>query len=323
MKSEIIHTALENLQQTTGIQGTLKENGPLDGILEMALNDGNYTFVAEVKMEIRPHQVHEVERFHNKHDHFILIANQIFPKVKEELRLKGIAYLEANGNIFIEKENIFLLVDTQKPINTGKEKGNRAFTKTGLKVLFYLLQHKDHINLTQRELAEKAGVGLGNIPQVIKGLKKTGYLIPLNNREYVWEKRRELLERWVKEYDTTLKPTLKRERYAYPGNWNELQFNTNLTVWGGEPAADILTNYLRPGKLILYTRENRANLMKNYRLIPTQEGKIEVLEMFWKQATTQHTAPAILVYADLLLEGGKRNKETAEKIFNEYIEPNL
>ncbi len=323
MKHEITHTALENLQQTTGIQGTLKEHGPLDGILEMALNDRNYSFIAEVKMEIRPHQVHEVERFHNKYDHFILIASRIFPKVKEELRFKGIAYLEANGNIFIEKENIFIYVDTQKPINTEKEKGNRAFTKTGLKVLFHLLQHKDHINLTQRELAEKAGVGLGNIPQVIKGLKKTGYLIPLNNREYVWEKRIELLERWVKEYDTTLKPTLKEERYTYSGNWNELQFNTNLTVWGGEPAADILTNYLRPGKLILYTRENRANLMKNYRLIPTQEGILEVFEMFWKPVANQRTAPAILVYADLLLEGGKRNKETAEMIFNEYIQPNL
>ncbi|MDD4729925.1 MAG: type IV toxin-antitoxin system AbiEi family antitoxin [Dysgonamonadaceae bacterium] len=29
------------------------------------------------------------------------------------------------------------------------------------------------------------------------------------------------------------------------------------------------------------------------------------------------------MYADLLLEGGKRNNETAEIIYNEYIQPNL
>lgn len=323
MEKEIVHNALEHLRQTTGIKAIWKEAGPLEGLLEMALNNQKITFVAEVKNEVRPHQVHQMERYHHEHDHFILIANQIFPKVKEDLRLKEIAYLEANGNIFLKKDNTFLFVDTQKPIETGKEKGNRAFTKTGLKVLFYLLQHKEDINLTQRELAKKTAVGLGNIPQVIEGLKETGYLIPLHKREYIWENRRELLERWVTEYGTVLRPKLRKGRYTYQGNWRELLLNHELTVWGGEPAADMLTNYLRPEKFVLYTRENRTHLMKNYRLIPKPEGEIEVLEIFWRQDTTHKTAPPILVYADLLLEGGKRNIETAEKILNEYIEPIL
>ena len=46
-------------------------------------------------------------------------------------------------------------------------------------------------------------------------------------------------------------------------------------------------------------------------------------EMFWEQDNMQQTPPAILIYADLLLEGGKRNKETAEIIYNDYIQPNL
>ena len=69
-----------------------------------------------------------------------------------------IPYLEANGNIYLKKENIFLFIDTQKPVQFEKNKGNRAFTKTGLKVLFYLLQNKEAINLTQRELAESTNV---------------------------------------------------------------------------------------------------------------------------------------------------------------------
>ena len=63
--------------------------------------------------------------------------------------------------------------------------------------------------------------------------------------------------------------------------------------------------------------------MKNYKLKPRPDGEVEVLEMFWEQKETEQTAPPILVYAELLQEGGKRNKETAEIIFNEYIEPNL
>jgi len=64
------------------------------------------------------------------------------------------------------------------------------------------------------------------------------------------------------------------------------------------------------------------DLIKNYGLIPGDDGEIEVLEMFWKPEYGK-TAPLLLVYADLLLEGGKRNKETAENIYHDHIQPNL
>ena len=63
-------------------------------------------------------------------------------------------------------------------------------------------------------------------------------------------------------------------------------------------------------------------LIKNYHLMPDKKGEIEVLEMFWNKQEGE-TVPPILVYADLMIEGGKRNKETAEKIYREYIQPNL
>lgn len=82
---------------------------------------------------------------------------------------------------------MYLFVDTQKAIDTEKGQSNRAFTKTGLKVLFYLLQNRENINLTQREIAKNTEVALGNIPLIVKGLQESGYLIPLNKREYVWK----------------------------------------------------------------------------------------------------------------------------------------
>jgi len=322
MKQEIVHIALENLKQTTGIQTFFQNKKPLDGVLEMAVNGLKHIFTVEVKRELRAHQLPEVEDYYHRYKDFMLIANRIFPKIKEELREKGIAYLEANGNIYLKKDDLFLFIDTQKPLGIEKTKGNRAFTKTGLKVVFYLLQHKEAINLTQRELADLTDVALGNIPQVINGLKETGYLIPLNNKTYVWENRKVLLERWIAEYATVLRPKLVKERYTLKGNWQEIPFDNQKTVWGGEPAADLLTNHLRPEKFLIYTKENRMDMIKNYRLIPDKNGEVEVLEMFWNINKTK-TAPPIVVYADLMLEGGKRNKETAVKIYNEYIEPNL
>lgn len=322
MEQEIIHIALDNLRQIAGIQAKWNNRGHLDGVLEITVNGQKHTFQVEVKREVRTHQMQQVEDYYNRHEHFLLVANRLFPKVKEELRQKEIPYLEANGNIFLKKEGLYLFVDTQRQLDLEKKKSNRAFTKTGLKVLFYLLQHKEAINLTQRELAEKADVGLGNIPQVIDGLKETGYLIPLNNKTYLWKNRKELLQRWIAEYATTLKPKLIKERYTLKEPWQKIIFNADKTVWGGEPAADILTNHLRPEKFLVYTLENRMELIKNYRLMPDRDGEIEVLDMFWKNNDGK-TAPPMLVYVDLMLEGGKRNKETAEKIYNEYIQPNL
>lgn len=322
MKQEIIQFALESLHQLMGIEGLWRKEGPLDGLLDLTIQGKDYPFVVQVKPEVRTHQLQQVEDHFRQHENFLLLANHIFPKIKEELRQKGISYLEANGNIFLKKANIFLFVDTQKPLSVDKNKGNRAFTKTGLKVLFYLLQHKEAINLTQRKLADKADVGLGNIPQVIDGLKETGYLIPLDNKTYLWEDRQALLERWIAEYATILRPKLKKDKFTLKGRWQDIPFDPQKTLWGGEPAADIITNHLRPGKFLVYTRETRLDLIKNYRLMPDKNGEIEVLEMFWKQEDGK-TVPPLLVYADLMLEGGKRNKETAEKIYDEYIQPDL
>lgn len=323
MIDEMLPITLDNLRKTTGMDFRFKQVKPLDGILEFEINDRSICCIIEIKQEIKPYQLHLLEHYNKYYGNFMIMANCIFPKVKEELRAKRIGYLESNGNIFFNKENVFLFIDTQKSITKTKERGNRAFTKTGLKVLLHLLRNKEDINLPQRELARVNNVGLGNIPQIIDGLKETGYLLQLDNKVYVWKNRKELLDRWVFDYDLVLKPKLRKERFDYQGRWKELAFENDLTVWGGEPAANILTNQLRPERLIIYTKESRLNLMKNYRLIPETDGQIETFEMFWQQDKNQTTAPEILVYAELLLGGGKRNYEAARKIFNKYIEPML
>lgn len=45
-------------------------------------------------------------------------------------------------------------------------------------------------------------------------------------------------------------------------------------------------------------------------------------EKFWK-ANSGTTVPHLLVYTDLILKEDKRCRETAQKIFDEYIQPIL
>lgn len=321
MDARIVDTALINLLQVAGIQGYIRKYTKHDLCLEFYINGTKFQFVGEVKQEVRAYQIDQLPGQSKAKMPQIIVANRIFPGVKSILQEKRIPYLEANGNFFLSQDNFYILIDTARPFIDVKRKGrNRAFTKTGLKVVYFLLQNKDALNWTQREIADEVGVSLGTIPQVINGLKDSGYIIPLDRRNYIWKNRMDLLRKWIDSYAIELRPKLVRHQYKISGDWRDIRFSNNLTVWGGEPGADLLTNHLRPEKYTIYTKEKLSDLIRKYKLIPDPFGEAEVLEMFWSGQEGKIASP-MLVYTDLILEGGKRNIETAERIFNDYVKP--
>lgn len=323
MKKEIINIAIENLNHQPKIRSEWIDEGGLYGTLKVQINSEEYFYNIEVKKGLRQYQIIQLNEIRNRLKNIVVVADQIYPKIKQQLRELGIPYLEANGNFFLQSKEHFCLIDTNKKVTLRKNKTNRAFTKTGLKVLFHLLNNPELINKRQREIANVAGVALGNIPQVINGLKETGYLLNLKKRVYVWEKKEELINRWVNEYATELRPRLIIGTFAIKSNWQDIKLEKNAAIWGGEPAADLLTNYLRPEKYILYTKLRNLDLIKKYKFIPKSKGELEVLDMFWENNNNKTIAPPLLIYAELIITGGKRNIETAQKIYNDYIKPEL
>ena len=323
MEKEIINIAIDNLNHQPGIQAEWFDGGELDGLLKVVINRKEYVFNVEVKKELRQYQLLHLDKLRRRLKNLIIIAEQIYPKIKEQLRELEIPYLETNGNFFLQTENCFCFIDTNKKVPVRKEKANRAFTKTGLIIVFHLLNNPELVNRKQREIADIAGVALGNIPQVLNGLKETGYLLNLKRGNYVWEKKEELINRWVNGYATELRPRLKIGTYALKEDWQKIELDTAKTVWGGEPAADLLTNYLRPEKFLLYTKERNPDLIRKYKFMPKEEGELEAFDMFWDNTKEETVAPPLLIYADLMITGGKRNVETAQLIYNEYIKPKL
>jgi hypothetical protein len=328
---EIVHIALENLQKNVGITGNWADHGlkELDGNMELTLENNTLKFNVEIKQELRNHQMPKIIEQAKRLGPMMVVANRIFPKIKEELRQHKIAYLETNGNIWLRQKGTFIWVDTQKPLQEIKDKGNRAFTKTGLKVLFHFLLHENDVNLPYRELANITEVGLGNINYVITGLKKLGFLIKLNKDEYRLTNKKELLDKWITAYDEKLKPALQTGTFRFLreedfNNWKNLPITVGKTWWGGEPAGDLITNYLRPAELTLYTTETRNELIKNYRLIPDEKGNIKIFKKFWEpEEGYDNVAPLLLVYADLINTNDRRCTETAQKIYDEFLQNKL
>lgn len=324
MKKELLHKAFETLKEETALELRLKTHTP-DGTIDIIINDQPYTFFTDIKKEPRQHHINTLineARNHRELPH-LLVAQNIFPKLQEQLKEHQINYLDLQGNAFLKNNNLFIHIQTPKKKAYREETGNRAFTKTGLKVLFHLLINPELINENQRTIKEETGVALGNIPKVLDGLKETGHLLDKNKNEFLLINKKELIDRWVEGYETRLKPNLKKRTFEARLPWQEIQLNEKIAVWGGEPGADLLTHYLRPEKYLLYTNEDQANLIRNYQLKPKTGGNVEVREMFWNAAYNQTTAPPLLIYADLMIAGGKRNIETAQKVYHEYIEPQL
>jgi len=297
--------------------------GPLDGELRIIHHGISHKLLVSQHPEVRPLQLERLTQLNADHPNVLIMADRITSDAKEALRNRKVAYLEANGNIFLDQPGLFLWVDSQPPLPFRREVRNRAFTKTGLKVLFHLLQDASLIERTQRELAELAGVALGNIPQVIQGLRDKGYLTSKKEGGLAWQNREELLQRWMIAYENTLRPSLMRGRYRLQGDWTEAPLTTGMSVWGGDAAADLLFNHAEPQHFVLYTLEAPGELLTKYRLLPSEEGELTALELFWNPPAQAKTAPPLLVYTELTLTGGKYNEEPAQALYEQYILPNL
>ena len=279
----------------------------------------------EVKGAVRLYQVEGLIKQQKQHHPLVVVTDYVEPKAKEQLRRNGVGYVETTGNMFLKFPGQFVFIEGKKSTEPLKET-NRAFTKTGLKVIFLFLQDDTLITQPYRTIAAVAGVGLGNVNHIMNGLKALKLAVLRGNGEYFIPDKRRLLERWLEGYEQRLKPTLHLGTFRFVNredffHWRDLKLETNNTAWGGEPAGDILTDYLNPETLTLYTEESKADIMKRMRIMPDAEGNVEVYKKFWisPPTVTAPIVPPLLVYTDLMNTGKQRCIDTAQKIYEQEL----
>lgn len=280
-----------------------------------------------VKNEVRPAQVSGLLAMREVEHPILITANYITPNAKKVLQENGVNYIDRVGNMWLKKHPIYIHIDGIHNQPPTEDRKNRAFTKTGIKVVFQFLLNHTLINATYREMAEMAGVSLGTIPKVLEGLKEEGFLLKKKSDQWVIKDVDALVQRWQNEYTKRLKPSIFVKRYIstdknFFASWKGVNFGED-TFWGGEPAGDTLTNHLQPEKFVVYSRETHQNLMKNYQWIPDAAGDIYVYEHFWEKLpetnTPKNCVPPILAYADLMETGDGRCVEIAKMIYERYL----
>lgn len=328
MKKEkyILEEAINSLNRYTNIQAILKD-GRLryDAFLMIA----NEEFVVEIRPQVTKGNkgiiLMELKNTSRENNLPVLLITKYIPSdISKEYVNEGINYLDVAGNCNIRQKNLVLLVEGKKIIIDKKSNQPRAFQEAGIKLIFQFLVNPEKVQLTYRELAELADISLGSVGIIMTELVDLNFILKTKQKMKL-KNTKELLTRWIAAYHDVLRPRLIKKQMRFVrqetyNNWKNIHFDTTkgLAFWGGEPAANILTNYLQPGIFTIYTDRSWQSF-QDIELVPDENGKIELLDLFWT-SETYNGIPPVLIYADLMSSGSDRNIETANIIFNNELQ---
>jgi hypothetical protein len=335
-QERILDTAVVALERTTGINArvhpvTVGQHRETDAIIEVETDGYKHRFGAEVKI---------VDRFatpamlkaqgNDLRDPPLLVAPYITREVAEHCRQLRLPFIDTAGNAYLEAAGLLVYVVGQARPVEPRQGNFRALNPAGLKLTFALLCRPRLLDDNYRNMAAAAGVALGTVGADMKDLEARGFFNLETHphlRKLLDPKR--MLEEWVTHYPITLRPKLNLGRFrADPERLQHTALAPLNAYWGGEPAAEKLTRYLKPAHFTIYTGEPIAKLVVAGRMRAEAAGNVEILEKFWKFPTAHadkndapDVVPPILAYADLLATNDGRNAEAARMIYEQRIEP--
>jgi len=297
------------------------DGADFDGLITV----GNVEYPLEIKGQVQMSMLPKLLEQKKAYPKLILAAQEIPEKVKIALKEQQFNYVDATGNLFLnDLPHLYLFNENKNKKAAPLKNKDLAFTKKGLIVVFHLLSTPELVNEPQRTISEVSATSLDTVNKVLVSLKTQGFTRKRNEKDIRLDQKRNLFLKWIDAYEQRLKPSLFVGRYRFQNiekerAWNEIELN-EASFWGGEPGADLLTNYLQPAVFQLYSTETKMDLMKNYRFIPDPKGNIYVHVPFGENLVTVKRTNPLLVYGDLVNSASYRNLEVAQKVDELYVQ---
>ena len=325
-----LNAAVLALKRTTGIDArvlhAVGRNRGADAIVEVETERRKHRFGAEVKTVDRFETPAMVKaQGHALPELPVLVAPYITREVAERCRQLHLPFIDTAGNAYLEGPGLLVYVAGQARPAGLRHDRFRALNPAGLQIAFALLCRPDLIRTNYREIAARAGVALGTVGPVMKDLEARGLLRFQTKEDRKLLDPQRLLEEWVTHYPVTLRPKLNPRRFhAAPERLQKTDFTRQNAYWGGEPAAEKLTQYLRPAHFTIYAREPIAKLIAATRMRADRTGNVEILDVFWDfdpDKDFPDVVPPVLAYADLLAAHDGRDAEAARMIYEQRIVP--
>ncbi|WP_439687251.1 type IV toxin-antitoxin system AbiEi family antitoxin [Cupriavidus oxalaticus] len=257
----------------------------------------------------------------------LLVTTYLSPYLSDRCRQIGLQFIDTAGNAYLEGEGLYIYVSGRRPEAVMRATRTRGTgNSTALRMIFALVSRPALLQATYREIAQASGVALGAVGTVFRELAERGWLLedPATRHRRLTAPER-MLDEWVANYPSILRPRLQVGRFAAPdpGWWRAAEMDSELAYWSGEVAAEKMTGYLQAEMQTVYvdTRYKSTflkHMMQKYRLRQQPDGPIEILDAFWPSTlgdtTPSGIAPPLAVYADLMASLSSRNIEVASML---------
>lgn len=335
MEANLIHRAIDNLYAASGIVGEVQQvdatdatGTSFDGVLRLLHTSRAVEVPFVVKRQLTKEQVNWLKSLNRK---ALVVFEKGSDAVKEQLRKDDLSYLETSGNAFLSLDDFFLFINTLKGTVHTTGKGSKAFTKTGLKIIYSLLSNSYAAEMNYRSLAELSGTSIDSVGRVLNELLTDKYLVKTGLRGFKMLDQPRLLKDWASLFNKTLRPKLKAHVFDFQDGSTELRSLLGQNTSGlisGELAAEHMENQLIARKANVYLDGSFVDFALNNKLKPAKNGRITLIEKFWNKSDnyweiTESLASPTLVYADLLDDPSPRNLEAADQVlkrnFNEPV----
>lgn len=323
----LVMKVLDALRAKTGLDAVIVTGAAptADVVIEIRKGPRAWRFTVETKAWLNQATIGLMkQRTITPPNDRILITRVVTTAQADELREKGLAFLDAAGNAYLDQDGLYVFIKGQKLPDEKVHQRVGFYRPADLRVLFGFLCQEGLEARPHEEIARATGAGAGTVNRVIQALIREGYILKLKGRTRRLVRKKALLEQWVTAYPHTLRPKLQLARFAglRPDWWMTVDPKGFEALWGGEVAGKILTRYLKPQVVTLYGAGDMHALMIQQRLRKDVNGDVEILKRFWNfpsPAGTPDTVPPLLVYADLIATGIDRNIETAGMVYEQYL----
>ena len=206
---------------------------------------------------------------------------------------------------------------------------DRGIRRAGYQVLFAYLAKPELLNETIREVAAVSGVSRQPVSTLRRRLVDDGYVFTTKSGTR-WYPRRfsDAINLWLQGYKATLRPALLvgrfRTRERNPGLLEELLVNAlgdEAFQWGGAAAANRMSPHFRGQRTVLHVSSKAEERMRGIEMMPDRKGNLELLRAFGDfSGPKPELVPPLLAYAELLQDDSERARESAQILFEKFIE---
>jgi hypothetical protein len=356
-KNPLFQKCLACLESLPSIQGVIQSESYFssevlaDGKLTIQTSNSIINYVCEIKTGLTSDVIEQTADYFSglsqrlkQPERPLLITRGLSNLVIDRLLGKNIEFIDVDGNIYLNSPEIYVLVRNQ--ISKGSESKSFEITAAALQVIYAVLNRRKDFFSTEpitaieadsQSIALASGVTPKTVNSTLKKLQELDYITYINGRmeiiDYV-----KLLERWELGYAERLRAKLLLGTFTPIGKRDFADISNQIQedaeefnyLIGGELGASVMTNYLRPLGTVLHLHSNSKTprIAVRLRLKPDPDGTIVFLQKFGivgprrkgMDALQNNLANPLLIHAELVRTGNSRLKETAQIIYDRYIE---